>query len=616
MKRDGPDSNLETLLEYLKRIRGFDFTGYKRPSLMRRVQKRMQEVGAQTFDDYRDYLEVHTDEFARLFDTILINVTSFFRDPQAWEYLGKEIIPQILADKKPTDSVRVWSAGCATGEEAYTLAMLLAEHLGTSGFRQRVKIYATDLDEDALAVARQGSYDGKTVQDVPEALLKKYFDRTGSRYTFNTDLRRCVIFGRNDQVQDAPISRLDLLVCRNTLMYFNAEIQERMLSHFHFALQDKGFLFLGKAEMLLTHDNLFFPKDLKYRVFSKVSSDARANLVLAQPKTDQAEAGSRPTRVEHLGALAFEREPVAQILVDATGILMLANERAKTMFGLSLSDMGRSFLEMELAYRPVELRARIAQVVAEQRPLIVTGAERLLSNGETEYLDVNLMPFRNETGIVVGVSIAFTDVTSFHQLKIAQNRVMQELQTAYEELQSTNEELETTNEELQSTNEELETTNEELQSTNEEMETMNEELQSTNAEMQTVNTELSSRTEELNKMNYSLNSILGNLRVGVVLVNRDLKVQEWNRQAELLWGLRADEARGEQFMELDIGLPVEKLKGAIRTCLSGESQSQEVLLDATNRRGKRMSCQVTCSPLLDPEQKVQGVIVVMEESKP
>ena len=616
MKRDEPDSNFETLLEYLKRVRGFDFTGYKRPSLLRRVEKRMQEVGIQAFDDYRDYLEVHTDEFARLFNTILINVTGFFRDPHAWEYLNKEIIPQILADKKPTDSVRVWSAGCASGEEAYTLAMLLAEHLGTSGFRQRAKIYATDLDQDALAIARQGCYDAKTIQDIPEALLKKYFARTGSRYTFNTDLRRCVIFGRNDQMQDAPISRLDLLVCRNTLMYFNAEIQERMLSHFHFALHDKGFLFLGKAEMLLTHDNLFFPIDLKHRVFSKVSIDAKPNLVPAQPKSDQAETGSRPTRVERLGALVFEREPVAQILVDATGILMLANERAKTTFGLSPSDMGRSFLEMELAYRPVELRARIAQVVAEQGPLIVTGAERLLSNGETQYLDVTIMPIRDETGIVVGVSIAFNDVTSFQQLKVAQNRLMQELQTAYEELQSTNEELETTNEELQSTNEELETTNEELQSTNEEMETMNEELQSTNAEMQTVNTELSSRTEELNKVNISLNSILGNLRVGVVLVDRSLNVQEWSRQAELLWGLRADEARGEPFMELDIGLPVEKLKGAIRACLSGESQSQEVLLDATNRRGKRMSCQVTCSPLLGPEREIQGVIVVMEETKP
>src|SRR5438093_6467958 len=305
MKQDEPDSTFENLLEYLKRVRGFDFTGYKRPSLLRRVEKRMQEVGIQAFDDYRDYLEVHTDEFARLFNTILINVTGFFRDPNAWEYLSKEIIPQILADKKSKDSVRVWSAGCASGEEAYTLAMLLAEHLGTSGFRQRVKIYATDLDQDALAVARQGSYDAKTVQDIPEALLKKYFDRTGSRYSFHTDLRRSVIFGRNDQVQDAPISRLDLLVCRTTLMYFNAEAQERILSHFHFALQDKGFLFLGKAEMLLTHNNLFFPKDLKHRVFSKVSTDAGPNLILGHPKNERVEAGSSQDRVDVLGRVAF-----------------------------------------------------------------------------------------------------------------------------------------------------------------------------------------------------------------------------------------------------------------------------------------------------------------------
>src|SRR5439155_7869984 len=149
--------------------------------------------------------------------------------------------PQILAGKKSTDPIRVWSAGCASGEEAYTLAMLLAEHLGISGFRHRAKIYATDLDQDALAIARQGSYDAKKVQDIPPALLQKYFDRIGSRHTFHTDLRRCVIFGRNDQFQDAPISRLDLLVCRNTLMYFNAELQERILSRFHFALQDKGF---------------------------------------------------------------------------------------------------------------------------------------------------------------------------------------------------------------------------------------------------------------------------------------------------------------------------------------------------------------------------------------
>jgi two-component system CheB/CheR fusion protein len=610
MKRDEPDLEFESLLEYLKRCRGFDFTGYKRPSLTRRVGKRMQEVGAQTFDDYRDYLEVHSEEFAHLFNTILINVTHFFRDPQAWDYLSTEIIPQILADKKPEDVIRVWSAGCASGEEAYTLAMLLAEHLGTLAFRQRVKIYATDLDQDALGIARQGSYDARTVEDIPGALLEKYFDRTGSRYSFNTDLRRCVIFGRNDLAHDAPISRLDLLVCRNTLMYFNAESQNDILSHFHFALQDKGFMFLGKAEMLLTQANLFVPTEPTHRVFSKVLPDARRTFALGPPKINQVEVSTRQTRVERMRDLAFEFEPVAQIVVDATGILMLANDRAKAMFGLSADDIGRPLHEMKLAYHqetepgypPVDIRARIAQVMAEQGPLLVSNVERLFSDGVTHHLNMSIMPIRDEAGVVIGVSISFIDVTSLHYLNQQQSRFVQEL--------------ETTNEELQSTNEELETTNEELQSTNEEMETMNEELQSTNAEMQTINTELSRRTEELKQANMSLNSILGSLRVGVVVVDRSLKVQEWNRQAQELWGLRADEVRGKPLMDLDIGLPVEKLKGTIHACMSGESPHQEAVLDATNRRGKRMSCQVICSPLLSPEREIQGVIVVMEETEP
>lgn len=609
MKRDEPDLKFESLLEYLKRCRGFDFTGYKRPSLTRRVGKRMQEVGAQTFDDYRDFLEVHPEEFAHLFNTILINVTNFFRDPEAWDYLSREIIPQILADKKPEDVIRVWSAGCASGEEAYTLAMLLAEHLGRVAFRQRVKIYATDLDQDALGIARQGSYDARTVEDIPGALRTKYFDRTGSRYSFNTDLRRCVIFGRNDLAHDAPISRLDLLVCRNTLMYFNAERQKDILTHFHFALQDKGFMFLGKAEMLLTQANLFVPTEPMHRVFSKVSTDARRIPLLGPPETDKVKVGARPTRVERLRDLAFEFEPVAQIVVDATGILMLANDRAKAMFGLSAGDIGRPLQEMKLAYhqetepayRPVDLRARIAQVMAEQGPLLVSNIASLLSNGVTHYLNMGIMPIRDEEGIVMGASISFIDVTSLHYLNQQQNRIVQEL--------------ETTNEELQSTNEELETTNEELQSTNEELETMNEELQSTNAEMQTINTELSRRTEELKQANMSLNSILGSLRVGVLVVDRSLKVQEWNRQAQELWGLRADEVRGQPLMDLDIGLPAQKLKGTIHACMSGESQHQEAVLDATNRRGKRMSCQVFCAPLLSPEREIQGVIVVMEETK-
>jgi two-component system, chemotaxis family, CheB/CheR fusion protein len=262
---------LEALLDYLKRSRGFDFTGYKRSSLARRIQKRMQMVGIERYSDYLDYLEVRPDEFSHLFNMILINVTAFFRDPPAWDYLSEEILPRILADKGPQDLIRVWSAGCASGEEVYSLAMVLAEAVGLEGMRERVKIYATDADEEALTTARHATYSQRDLQAVPPNLLEKYFEKASQRCLFHKDLRRSVIFGRHDLIQDAPISRVDLLVCRNVLMYLNAETQGRILDRFHFALQHGGFLFLGKAEMLLTHANTFTPVDLKRRFFVKVA---------------------------------------------------------------------------------------------------------------------------------------------------------------------------------------------------------------------------------------------------------------------------------------------------------------------------------------------------------
>src|SRR6185503_18115821 len=223
-----------------------------------------------TFEEYVDYLEVHPGEFAELFNTILINVTSFFRDQAAWDYLSVECIPRLLSQKGPDDPIRIWSAGCASGEEAYSLAILTAEAVGPDAFRHRVKIYASDVDEQALAEARQASFSDKDIQAIDENLRKKYFDQVEDRYTFNSDLRRAVIFGRHDLTRDAPISKLDLLSCRNTLMYFNSETQGQILSRFHFAVTPGGYLFLGKAEMMLTHANLFAPVDLKHRIFSKV----------------------------------------------------------------------------------------------------------------------------------------------------------------------------------------------------------------------------------------------------------------------------------------------------------------------------------------------------------
>src|ERR1700733_5293697 len=268
------DMTLDAFLSFVKETRGFDFTGYKRATIERRVAKRMGAVGAERYDDYLDYVELHGEEFSELFNALLINTTTFFRDPQTWEYVADEVVPQLLSARAPEDPIRVWCAGCASGEEPYTVAMVLARVIGEPAFRERVKIYATDVDEEALDYARHGAYVPRQIEHVPHDALERFFERTDQRYVFRPELRRCVIFGRNDLVQDAPISRIDMLVCRNTLMYFTAETQAHILRRFHFGLDDDGYLLLGKSEMLITHVDLFAPVELKRPVFRKLIKPA------------------------------------------------------------------------------------------------------------------------------------------------------------------------------------------------------------------------------------------------------------------------------------------------------------------------------------------------------
>jgi two-component system CheB/CheR fusion protein len=475
------DLDFENLLQYLRINRGFDFTGYKRSTLMRRVTKQMETLNIDSFGNYQDYLEVHPDEFKNLFNTILINVTAFFRDSSAWDYLAKEIIPNIIKNKPKDGLIRFWSAGCASGQEAYTLAIIVAEILGVEEFRQRVKIYATDVDEEALTQSRQASYSAKNIIEIPLGLRDKYFDIVNKNYIFRQDLRRCVIFGRHDLLQDAPISRLDLLICRNTLMYFNSEIQGKIINRFHFALNDHGYLFLGKAEMLVMHSNLFVPIDLKNRIFSKVSLGNIHNRQLVMKSSEGKESADNVSfEGRRIRELAFDTASSAQVVIDNHGTLIMINEQARNLFNLTLKDLNRPFQDLELSYRPVELRSLIEQVYSERHPITLTNVERYQTNSEVQHLDLRVIPLQHNDQTILGVTISFNDITRQIKLQTALQRSRQELETTNEELQSTNEELETTNEELQSTNEELETTNEELQSTNQEMETMNEELQSAN----------------------------------------------------------------------------------------------------------------------------------------
>jgi two-component system, chemotaxis family, CheB/CheR fusion protein len=603
----GGDPEFESLLEFVRDSRGFDYTGYKRPTLVRRVQKRMNNVGAGDYAAYRDYLAREPDEFAELFDTILINVTGFFRDAAAWEYVAGEVVPRILDRPEGDRPIRIWSAGSATGAEAYTIAIVFAEALGYDEFRERVKIYATDVDDDALRYARRALYTEKEIKDVPDELRERYFDLVEDHFSFRNGFRRSVIFGGNDLLQDPPISRVDLLVSRNTLMYFGQEAQDRILNNFFFAMQPLGYLMLGKAEAVHSRTSLFEPLDVRRRVFVKnhgMYFEPRmvrpADLRL-QPEKD-ADAMLRDT--------AFEQARLAQIVVGLDGRVSAINHAARTMFGLSASDVTRPLRDLQISYKPLDLRSLIDQVQSEHRHVVSQDVMWESPDGTSRNLDVQISPLISHGGAHAGVSISFADVTRYRALQDEVERARRDLETAYEELQTTVEELETTNEELQSTNEELETTNEELQSTNEELETMNEELQSTNEELEAMNEEMRERTDEALHANAFLSSILSSVHQSIVVVDQDLSIVAWSRAAAETWGLRADEVRGEHLLNLDIGIAADQLRDPIRTVLAGGPQG-ELVLRGHNRRGQPVECAITFDPLIGPHDVVRGVILVM-----
>ena len=600
----------ESLLRYLRDQRGFDYTGYKRNTIVRRIGKRCAELRLTSFGAYQDYLQVHGDEFAILFDKILINVTDFFRDPAAWDYLANKIVPRII---ERSGLIRIWSPGTASGEEAYSAAMLFCEALGPDAFLRRVKIYATDLDEQALEKARAG-YTEKDLESVDAVLRARYFEPFGGRYTFKAGLRRALIFGRHDLMQDAPISRLNLLICRNTLMYFTAETQGRILGRFHYALEDDGFLFLGRAEMLLMHGSIFEPVDLKQRVFRKIPRAPLRERLMVLSQARGSEDRDNVTRQIRLHELASEASPLAHMVVDALGNLALANQHARRLLDIRAGDIGRALKDLELAQRPVDLRGPIDQSFRDRRSIAISGVEHPSPDGSLRRFEVQVAPLFDDGGAIVGTSVTFSDVTNEAALRAELDRSKQEVETAYEELQSSNEELETTNEELQSTVEELETTNEELQSTNEELETMNEELESTNAELQGINTELQQRTDVANRLNTFMNAILGNIRLGAAVLDADLDVRVWNERAAELWGVRADEAVGESFFDLDIGLPVKELRPMIRSVLRLRPSHDEKVVAAITRRGKRIKCRVAATALA-ARGRAGGVVLVMEELK-
>jgi two-component system CheB/CheR fusion protein len=415
-------------------------------------------------------------------------------------------------------------------------------------------------------------------------------------------------------MHDAPISRLDLLICRNTLIYFTSEAQDRIMTRFHYALKDDGYLFLGRAETLLTRSALFQPADLKQRIFHRAPLREVRERAKVETPPRTPEATDQVSRGHRIRELAGETTPFAQVVVDGEGTVVLANQQARTLFNIGPGDIGRPLKDLPISYRPTDLRSPIDQSFRDRRTVLISGVQHVVPDGSLKHLDVQVAPLLNHDGTVAGAGVSFIDVTYVVELRSQLDRSKQELETSYEELQSANEELETTNEELQSTVEELETTNEELQSTNEELETMNEELESTNSELQNINIDLNQRTDEVERFNVLLHSITGNIPLGAVVMNANLKVTVWNERAADLWGLRTEEVIGKSFYDLDIGLPTEEMRKMIGEVLSGNPAQDEMVVEALNRRGTHIRCRVKASFFSDGAQS-GAVVLVMEELK-
>jgi len=616
---DGADSggselsalDFRRLLDKLHLEHHFDFREYKEASLRRRIRLRMSHVHVPTIADYIKFLDQNPSEYRSLIDTILINITRFFRDPDAWEALRQSVIPRIVEHARATGTLRVWSAGCSSGEEPYTIAMLLADALGADGGDLDIKIYGTDIDEDALLTARGGLYRLEALKDVPREHLDRYFVPEGQMYRFRREQRKWCIFGRHDLTQDPPLSHVDLLVCRNVLIYFDAELQDRIVPRFYYAVRERGHLFLGRSEAMLARSPRFVPVDFRWRIFQRITTPADVRLSV---EATVAQASARHTRGDNEATMrllsVIDALPFAVMIIDPADTILTWNAGSESLFEIPADNaIGKKFRDLDISYRIEGLRSRIEDVKASHTRVRMSDVSFARRTGDVMHATIVISALYDERRRLSAVLVVGEDVSEYARLHDEMNRVSEQFATANEELQSTNEELETTNEELQSTNEELETTNEELQSTNEELETTVEELQSINTELATMNSELEKRTQELNELDTYHHSVMNAMDQAAVVVDVNLRVRTWNRTAARVWGLRTEDALDRDFLALPIGDGPMLTRDAIRRVLA--SRRIESVPGVPYRRdGDERRTTVTLSPLVGSRGELIGVLAL------
>ncbi|MCY1046444.1 PAS domain-containing protein [Corallococcus sp. bb12-1] len=618
------DSELEAILEKVRQSRSFDFRNYKRATLQRRIERRMQATRCRTRTAYLALLERDPGEVNTLVSSMLIKLTTFFRDREVWQALEESLAE--LVRQRPDKELRIWSAGCATGEEAYSLAIAAAEALGPGYPGPELKVFGTDVDEGAIAAARRGVYAPEQLENVSKERLARWFVRTGNTFTVRKEIRRAVVFGVNNLVSDAPVSRIDIILCRNVFIYLDSDLQKRVLARFQFALRRNGLLMLGRSELIPFAARLFRPVDLARRIYRK---DVHVGLAT----TTQDRLIPERTPAPHLIATAVETEhPFLRDMLDSQPCPIIATDNDDTVTFWSRAaarlwnrDEG-DVLGKKLS--ALELGGFVGDLLIEQTGRVRNGrTEREFSLGVLEIpgggsvtLRTQVVPLRERAGARRGLLYITHDVTQVRELEQALRRAQEELQainlrmqSSNEELRASNEELETTNEELQSTNEELETTNEELQSTNEELETTNEELQSTNAELDTTNRELAHRTLEMDSLTFTQRTIIRSLSAAVLVLEGDGRITTWNLAAERLLGLTEREAVGQKLWSLHVPALKRPLLQKLRRHLMENRALRMEGVPYQLPHGGTGSATLVATPLVN-EANTLGSIVLFEDT--
>lgn len=566
--------HLARICQQLKLATGHEFRQYKEPTLYRRVARRMQVRSIETIAQYADLLRQDKDEALQLFRELLISVTDFFRDPDAFAAL-ETTVDAMLRQKKGGDALRVWVAGCATGEEAYSLAMLLADKTQSLKKPLRISIFATDIDESALAAARRATYPDSIAAQVPERYLSRYFRKIGNEYQVGEEIRELCIFSVQSLIKDPPFSRLDLLSCRNVLIYLKPELQERLIPIFHYALRPGAFLLLGPSESISGHEPLFEPVDKKWRLFRRKpdtqSGQPRVPLIgaMGEPAGTWGPRPPKPLPSERDDVIASARAVLVGELSPAYAVV--GTDRELVYSGGPIADYlrmhsGTASLEFFNLVRE-ELRMDLRSLwhrVTTDGLMVVRERVKYQDDGLTRHVRLIGQPLGNDRSGAPHYLIAFHDLgvppaaegeaggaagpgsAEFEALE-AQLRLTREY------LQNTTEELESSNEELQSANEELMSMNEELQSSNEELETAKEELQSTNEELETVNAELSVKLDELGRSNSDLANLLASTDIATLFLDADARVRRFTPVARRIFNL----------IETDVGRPIKDISSRV-----------------------------------------------------